>query len=326
MARKDGKKIKGTDGFMRMAALLVGEDRVSSTCYYTHEVLAKKMDDFIARKKAEEGIEYTYRDICIAGLVRVFYLRPQLNRFVYKGTFYQRNFIDVAMAMHKSLKTGEQETTIKCRFTGKETIREVKEKVDKEIIRAVTGDNGTDAFSGGFLGKMPTWVLRFILSIMKVGDRLGLFSDKFMFETSPMHASILFVDLKSIHLAPVWHHLYNFGNCGFTCTMGKEKLVAYADPKTMEISAQKVVELGIGEDERFIDGLTYSHMVRTINRIIDNLEILERVPEDDEVRAGPLNPYQKKQAVKLAKRMAKKQAKVSLRAERSNPTVVATYK
>ena len=306
MARKDGKKIKGIDGFFRMGSLLVGEDRVSSTCYYTHQVLAKKMDDFIARKRTEEGVEYTYRDICIAALVRIFYLRPHFNRFVIKGTFYQRNFIDVAMAMHKSLKTGEQETTIKVRFTGKETIQEVKKKVDAEITRALTGENGTDSFSGGGLGRMPTWMLRILLVFMKGLDRCGLLSDKFLFETSPMHASILFVDLKSIHLQPVLHHLYNFGNCGFAITMGKEKIAAYADPKTMEISAQKILELGIAEDERFIDGLTYSHMIKTVNRIIENMETLERVPDDDEIRKPPLTVYEKKKAARLAKKQAKK--------------------
>ena len=308
MGRKDGKKIKGVDGFSRMASLIVGEDRVSSTCFYTHEILTKKMDEFIALKR-KEGIEYTYRDIVITGLVRVFYLRPRFNRFVVKGNFYQRNHIDVSMVMMKSLKTGDQETSIKCRFTGKETIREVKEKFDVAIKEALQGTNDTDAFVGGLLGRMPTIGIRIMIKFMRWMDRWGLLSDSFTFGTSPMHASIVFVDLKSIHLGAVLHHMYNFGNCGFVCTMGKEKLKAHVDPKTMQISAQNVLELGIAEDERFIDGWTYSQMIKTVTRFVENLEVLERAPEDDEIKAPPLSPAQKKRQQKMAKKLAKKEKK-----------------
>jgi hypothetical protein len=303
--RKDGKKIKGIDGFFRMASLVVGENRCYSTNYYTQEVTCKEMDEFIAAKRAE-GIEYTYRDIVVAALVRIFYLRPALNRFVYKGTFYQRNHIDISLVMHKNLRTGEQETSIKCRFTGKETIAEIKEKFDVEIHKAIYGSNDVDAFTGGFLGKMPTWAVRLLVHSLRRFDRWGMLSDKFMFDISPFHASVVFADMKSVHLGPVWHHLYNFGNCGFICCMGKERMKAIVDPKTNAVKAEKVLELGIGEDERFIDGLTYSHAIKTIMRLVGNLTALERAPEDDEIKRPHPTPYEKKKAEKAAKKAAKK--------------------
>ena len=308
VGRKDGKKIKGMDGFARIQSLLVGEDRVSSVCYYTHEVSCDHMDAFIERKRAE-GLEYNYRDIVLAFLTRVFYLRPRLNRFVVKGTFYQRNYIDISCAVHKNLRTGEQETMVKVRYTGKETIAEIKEKFETAVREAITGSSGTEDFSSSFVGRSPTWFLRLVMWVTRRLDRWGLLSDKFMFETSPCHASIVFADLKSVHLGPVWHHLYNFGTCGFMCCMGKEKLRAGVDPKTREIRVEKYLELGIGEDERFIDGWTYSQMVKSINRIVENLECLERAPEDDEVKRPTPTPYEKKLAEKAKKKAAKKQVK-----------------
>jgi hypothetical protein len=309
MARKDGKKIKGVDAFFRMASLTVAENRVNAQNFYTQELLTRPMDEYIA-EKAAQGIDYTYRDIAIAALVRVFYLRPRLNRFIVKGNFYQRYHNDVSRAIQKNLRDGNQETVVKCRFKRKETLAEVKEKLDTTIYNAVNNENATDAFVGGILSKLPTWLLRLFVKFLRTADRWGWLSDKFWFTVSPFHASVLFADMKSVHLGPVWHHCYNLGNCGFMCCMGKEKLRAVVDPKTLEIRPEKVIELGITEDERFIDGLTYSHVIKTIERIMENLSVLERAPEDDEVRRPAPTPYEKKMAEKAERRAAKRHKKL----------------
>ena len=303
--RPDGKKIKGVSGFDRMQALLVGKTRVDSSNQFGLDILTDPLDEFIQQKKAEDGTVYSYRDIVIATFVRSFYLRPRLNRFVVAGNFYQRKFIDVSMSVHKNLKGGGNETTIKCRFTGKETIAEIKQQLDAEIIRAVSSDNGTDKFVGG-LTWMPTWVFRMFVGTLKFLDRFGFCSDKLLFKASPFHCSIFFADLKSIHLDTVWHHLYNFGNCGFFAAMSKEKKVAKVCPKTDQIKPAQIVELGVSIDERFIDGLYYTGMVKAIKRMFENPSCLERVPEQDEILKLPLTPKQAKIEAKRKRRDEKK--------------------
>ncbi|MCL2228217.1 MAG: 2-oxo acid dehydrogenase subunit E2 [Firmicutes bacterium] len=302
--RKEGQKVKNVNGFSRVATLLVGTRRCEATNYFTKEVLCKKFDDYIELKK-KEGKEYNYRDIALAVLVRIFYLRPQLNRFVVKGKIYQRHHVDVACTVHKNLRTGEKETAIKCRFHGNETLDEVKERVDSALKKAVFEENSTDKFVDSLLGRAPNFLLRFIVWTFRIRDRWGLLSDKFMFETSPMHTSIFYGDLKSIHLGATWHHLYEFGNCGFFLTMGKETWKPVVCQKTQKITAEKVVELGISIDERFIDGLTYSQMLKTIDRILEDLTVLETpaLPED---RKWPYNTSEK---LKRLPRRAKKQAR-----------------
>jgi len=282
----------------------MGETRTDCCNQYTYEFSTAPIDAFIERKRAS-GVDFNYRDIVIATLVRVFYLRPRFNRFVVKGTFYQRNFIDVAMVMHKSLRTGEQETVIKCRFRGDETINEIKEKIDAEIAKALAGKNDTDNFSGGAMAHMPTWLLRIAARLFKFLDRWGMFSDKFLFTTSPFHTSIFLADLKSIHLDTTWHHLYNFGNCGFFCTLAKSKLKPVVDPKTGLIKTDTTVELGISQDERFTDGLLFSHMIKTAGRIMENLEVMERPATPDEIKHAH-TPAEKKQLAKRAARAQKR--------------------
>lgn len=311
--RPDGKKIKGLDGVSRLTPLLM-RSREGAVNHITFQTKAGYLDDFIEAKKTE-GIVYTYRDITIAVLVRVFRLLPKLNRFLAGGRFYQRNNIDVSMMVHKSLRTGDDETAIKARFTGDETIAEIKKVLDGEIKKAVFSANETDAFSD-FLAKLPHWMIKTVVNFLRLFDRLGLASDKFLQTTSPFHCSIFFADLKSICLEPVVrHHLYNFGNCGLFATMSKEKIMPIADQRTKELKAEKILEIGISMDERFADGLYYSHMIRTSHHIFENLSCLERPPKENEIKA--LKTYKeikvekknKKKEIKIARKRHKKEKK-----------------
>ena len=311
--RHDGKKLKDIDGFFRMASMFVGRTRVEATNYMYLDYSTKKMDEYIAAKKLE-GLDYTYADIFLACLIRVFYLRPRLNRFIVNGHFYQRHGIVVSMALHKNLKTGEQETTCKCRFTGKETIQEIKEMWHKTIESTLSGDNATDNFTGGALGRMPTWILKIIVGTLRKLDKWGMLSGKFIDNVSPFHCSIFFANMKSVHLGPHLHHLYNFGTCGFMCALGKEEWRAGVNPETGEVFPEQYISMGVSEDERFIDGLTYANVVKTVSRMIDNLSVLERAPEDDEIR-HPVNSYQ---LAKEAKRAAKQEKKDAKRAKKGH--------
>lgn len=300
--RPDGKQIKGIDGITKLTPLLM-RSREGAANYFIFQEAAKYYDNYIAAKK-EEGKEYTYRDLSIAMMIRLFRLHPRLNRFITAGRFYQRNWIDVSMMVHKSLRTGESETAIKARFTGDETLDEIKDKLDKTIYKAVFETNATDNTTD-FFGKLPHFLLRTLAGGVRLFDRWGLLSDKFLSESSPFHCSIFFSDLKSIGLDTVHHHLYNFGNCGFFAAMGKEKAVPIVDPETGEIRAEKVFEIGVSMDERFIDGLYYARVVKTIRRIIKNFACLERPPEEREI-----NRLKTDKEIKAEKKEKKKQAKL----------------
>ena len=305
MGRKDGFKIKGIDGFFRMASMLVGKTRPGSTNFLNYDIVTRPLDDFIAEKK-KEGIEYTYRDIVLATLVRVFYLIPRLNRFVVSGNFYQRYFIDIAIAVQKNLRTAEQETTINLRFTGKETLAEIKAELDEKIKLAMTGKNGTDDFTGGALGKSPTWLLRIAMKWLYFADRHGLLSEKFLRDQSPFHSSIFFGDMKSIHIdTGILHHLYDFGTCGFHANISKEIYKNVVDQRTLEPKVEKVIEFAGAEDERFVDGYTWSMAMKKMKRIMENLSVLEQAPSDDEIRYPYMTEKQKKSFFKQMEKVKK---------------------
>lgn len=299
--RSDGKQVKGLDGMTRLMPLFM-KTRGDATNKFILEFEAKYLDEYIAAKAAE-GKNYTYRDLVVTMIVRCFKKFPKLNRFVSAGRFYQRNNIDMFMNVHKSLRTGDEEVAVKTRYTGYETLDEVKAILDAGIQKAVKG-NDSDAMAI-LLNKFPQWLLRLTVGIMRLFDRWGIWSDKFLFEISPFHASFGFTDLKSVNLDFAYHHLYDFGNCGFFAAMGKEKMVPVVDNKTGEVRPEKILHIGISEDERFIDGLYFSRVLKNIKRMSQNLTCLEAPLKEDEI--NHLKTYKEIKAERKAK---KKQAKL----------------
>ena len=84
-----------------------------------------------------EPVSYTHLDV---------YKRQRLNRFVMNGQIYARKGIFISMAIKRSLKDHGEETTVKFAFTGKETIFEVNDIINRTIAASIpTGaTNETD--------------------------------------------------------------------------------------------------------------------------------------------------------------------------------------
>jgi len=306
--RPDGKKVKGLDGVTRFMPHIM-PNREGSTNYLVITIPVDPIEEYIAAKKTE-GIELNFRDVAIALLVRWFKIRPKLNRFIVAGRYYQRNHVDFSMMVHKNLRTGENETVVKMRFSGDENMLEIKQQIDAKFEEAIVSTNNADEFSGSIL-KLPHFLNRFVGFWVKILDRWGMLTDKFLRDTSPFHSSIFFSDMKSIHMDYIHHHLYNFGTCSFFAALGKEKYIPVVDQKTGELSSQKVVELGISVDDRSADGLYWAQSLRKMYRMIDNLSCLDRAPTEGEISRirTPKEIKAERKKLHSERKMARKKAK-----------------
>jgi hypothetical protein len=254
--------------------------RAEAVNYCMLDIDAGPVDAFIEKKKAE-GIEYTYMDITIAVLVRIFKKYPTLNRFIIGGQIWQRNDIELTMIIKKSFRPNAEETSIDTFFTGYETIWEVKKLIDDDINAALHTQNDTDDLRDG-LANLPLWILRIAVWGLKFADRHGMLSKVFL-KGSPFHASFFVTNLRSIGLQAINHHLFNFGNCGFFLAMGKERYTPRINPDTGTVENTKIIQMGISMDARFVDGVCFSQVLKTSKRIFANLSILEHPLREDEI-------------------------------------------
>ena len=129
--RSDGKKVKNVSLLFRIIPHIM-KTRNDSQVYFRQDVPIKFMDVYI-NKKAQEGVKISYMHIIYAAIIRTIYERPWLNRFVMDGRTYDRNDIFVSLTIKKSLEDNAPETVIKLKFTGKETILDIKEKLENVV-------------------------------------------------------------------------------------------------------------------------------------------------------------------------------------------------
>ncbi len=310
--RSDGKKVKDANAVDRVQAFFV-QKRSESINYLTLKLPCEPLDDFIAKQR-KDGNKYSYMHLIIATLVRVFYIRKKMNRFVSKGVLYQRNDISIAMDINKKLEDDGERIPIKFMFTGKESLPQVFKLIEKEIEENITGESvsQTSVFAKK-TAKKSSCLIRLKIAILKWLDKHGLLS-KSKIKISPFHASCFFSNLKSIKLGYIYHHLYDFGTTSIYITMGKEKVEpAVIDNK--ELSLSKDLTLGMSVDDRIADGIYMEKTLRLIQEILANPDtLMQEMPDDGSI---PKKVVKKKvkpaKKVKKIKSIKEKQQKIKPR-------------
>ncbi len=309
--RSDGKVAKDIDPILRVTSAIMPH-RYDAMVNYKLEIRCDEIDRFIEEER-KNGHEFSYMDIVIAAIVRMYAERPWLNRFTMNTRIYDRKGIFVAFTVKKSLRDGADETTVKLEFTGEENIYEVKQKID-EAIKLNKGndkENDTDRFAKMLL-KCPPFLLKMAMRLVRFLDRHGMLPKK-VISISPFHTSCFLTNMKSISTEYVYHHLYDLGTTGMFAGMGKEVVKPVANKDGTGIELAKVLQIGVVIDERICDGLYYARSIKQIKRHLLDVDVLKQnyvLPEK------PLTKKQIKKQQKLEKKLVKKQAKQAKKLER----------
>lgn len=306
--RSDGKKVKGLNIIDRAEPFFMPQ-RIDAVNYTTVKVPCVKLDEFIARER-RNGTSYNYMHIVIATLVRVLYIRKKLNRFIMRGSIYQRNYISVSMDIKKKLDDDGESVTLKMKFTGRESIQEVKEIVDKEIADNTQTESvhKTTKTIGKFTW-LPDFIFRWFIALFRWLDKHGMLTKK-LIDASPFHTSCFLTNLKSIKLGHIYHHLYNFGTTTMFVSMGKERMEPYIE-NNKEIKVGKFMNLGMSLDERVADGLYMGKSLKLCNDIISNPDtLLTSMPDDGTIP---------KKLVKKSRKLKKKAKKAEKKSKKIKP-------
>ena len=273
--RPDGKILKNLEPMDAIMPYIMKE-RSDSMNMYEEPIPCEAMDAYIAEKKAE-GIQMGYMHVLIAAIVRMFALRPKLNRFVMNGKIYARPKIWVSFVVHPVLKDGSTGTTIKLCFEGTENIIEIAEKVNQAIEKETInrkGENGTDKLLRTITNRIPSFLIKGVVDILMWMDKHNIMP-KAIVELSPFHTSFFITNLKSLGINHIYHHTYNFGTTGIFVAMGKEKMAPVYNRKG-ELIPQKQLGFGLVSDERFCDGLYFAMSMRMLRKLMANPKVLEK--------------------------------------------------
>lgn len=303
--RSDGHKIKGM-GIIEQAGSFFMPVRSESVNYSIEDFKCEPIDEFIVRER-KNGNTYSYLHVLLASIIRLYYLRPKLNRFINNCVTYEHNTITISMTIKSSLSDAGEEIMLKLDFTGRESLAEVKEIIDNEIKANLDkGDStGGTGKAAKFLNHLPAWLFRFAMSIVRWADKHNILPKK-LIKASPFHCSCFVTHLKSIKQDVIHHHLYNFGTCSVFIAMGKEKMCPIVE-NNKEIKMAKMMKIGFSLDDRIADGFYYSKSVKMLKQMMENPDCLkEGMPED-----GSKNLVIKKKKKKKDKTKKTKVAKVA---------------
>ncbi|MBP3345383.1 MAG: 2-oxo acid dehydrogenase subunit E2 [Clostridia bacterium] len=306
--RSDGKKVKGMN-IIEKAEPFFMPQRIDAVNYITVKVPCAPMDEFIVRER-KNGVHYSYMHLLFATVVRVLYTRKKLNRFIMRGTIYQRNYISITMDVKKKLEDEGEDMTLKFMFTGRESLPQIKEIVDNEIAKNVNAEAAEDATTktAGNFCKLPDFLFRWAMALARWADKHGILP-KGLIKASPFHTSCFITNLKSIKLGAIYHHLYNFGTTSMFISMGKEKMEPIVE-NNKELKIAKILTLGMSLDERVADGFYMGKSLKLCTDLLTNPDsLMEEMPDDGSIPKKMVKKKGKKRISKVKKEKKTKKRK-----------------
>jgi len=275
--RPDGRRVPQEDPIIELAAYLMPQ-RVDAQVHSVQHINCDILTNYI-RQQRDKGYDLSYMDLVIAAYVRVISQHPELNRFIHNKQLYARNAITVSLVVLKKFEDENkfQEATIKIPFKHTDTIYDVHETLKKNIEenRKPETVNNTDK-TARFLLRLPGF-LTGAVGFLRLLDRYGIMP-RAIVDVSPFHTSLFFVNMMSLGMPHVNHHIYNFGNTSVFICLGKVERTPVPGPNGT-IAYQRRIPLGVVSDERITSGAEYARGFGLLRDLLADPVRLETSPE-----------------------------------------------
>lgn len=273
--RRDGRKLRTLDG-LHVATPFVMKDRNDACNQFAEEVNIAKADEFVRQQLMAGNEGFSLLHVILAAYVRTISQYPYLNRFVSGQRIFARHKIEVLMVVKKAMNMEAPETSINVIFDPRDTVFDVYERFNEQVIKATTTKNETDGIAGAF-SKLPRFLFRWAVSVIKALDYVGL-CPKALTENLPFWGSMIITSMGSLGIKPIYHHLYNLGNLPVFISYGTKRKVYELD-RNGNVTTKKVIDLKVVTDERTCDGFQYATAFKAFKKYMENPEVLLTPPE-----------------------------------------------
>ena len=278
--RKDGWRLRHTQSVFAVMPHIM-KKRSDAQVFFDEVIEIDELEKYVRRIRKEHDLPYfSLYHVFVAATMRMFVLRPRLNRFIMNGKTYARNHLTTSMTVKREMHQDGLEATIKPRFDKKDTIFDVYRRIDDAMekeVRDASGENDTDV-AARILNKCPAWLVRAFINFIIFMDHRG-WMNNFINSISPFHTSFYITDVGSIGIDPVYHHLYDFGTTSVFLALGKKQRITAVEPDGTVV-VKRVVRIKLVLDERICDGQYYAESFRIFRRLLKKPELLEVPPTE----------------------------------------------
>lgn len=278
--RKDGRLLRELDG-MHFIVPLIYPNRCDNEAYISERIDLTAINAYLKKKNENAGdFPYTMFHVIVAAILKTVTLRPEMNRFIANKNIYQRSEVSASFVVKKQFSDTGGEALAFVHSKESDSIDTVHECIRSQVMacRSDKPDRSTDSMN--ILNKMPRWLSKFLVNIIRLLDKHGKCPD-FLIATDPYYASVILSNLGSIKLKCGYHHLTNWGTCSIFCIVGEKKFTPVFKMDGTAVM-KETIDLGLTIDERIGDGYYFSKTVRLLKYLLENPELLEK-PLNEEV-------------------------------------------
>ena len=274
MRNKYAKRVPMTG--MQQISIDLKPNRSVSDVYINHKMDLTNLCKYIEEKK-KDNPDITYFHAFLAGLGKLYYNRPYLNRFVANRHMYEHKDVIISFVAKISFEDEAEEMMILIKIDKKDNIDTISKKVLDKVnnIRKNKKDKIDKAGANkaiDILGKLPNIIRIPIVGTLKWCDKKGVLPLSFV-EDNLYYSSIIVSNLGSIGCGAIFHNITDFGNASALATMGviKDEQVIIEGKKEI----RKLCEFGVNLDERIGDGFYFLKSIQLLQYIFDNPKLLE---------------------------------------------------
>ena len=278
--KKDAYLVKDLDPFHSYFALLAN-NRADAECWICEEVDVTDLLKYIEKKRIEMPEYKTTMFHCVLMAVgKLLYNRPQLNRFIRNGHFYDRKDITLSFVAKRQFKDNAEESLMMLKIKDNMTVTDITKKVvgDVKEVRQSNGNNADDILA--VFQKLPMPIFKFAIWVIKQLDKHAWLPDMF-YREDPNFSSVLLSNLGSIKVDAPYHHLNNFGTNSLMMTIGEIHKTLKVN-ENGETVVRDVMNVGCTIDERVGDGFYFSKCIKLFSYYLTHPEILDE-PVSSEV-------------------------------------------
>lgn len=276
--RKDAKWVGNIDSMHGLFPYIM-PNRADNEAVLNEVVDLTAINEYIAEKNAgDPAFKYTFFHVICAALMKMFVLRPRMNRFYAGRRLYQRNDFSISFIVKKTFDDKSEEAIAILKVDPEsdvpaiEQIHSQVEKICTSVRKEHKKDDTTDIIDD--LVKMPRPILAGAMNFLSWLDYHGWYPQSLAKE-DPYFSSIFVSNLGSIKLNASYHHLANWGTNSFFVVVGQKKpMPFYQMDGSCEV--REALELGITVDERIADGFYYSRSVALARKLFSHPELLDR--------------------------------------------------
>lgn len=275
--RYDGRKVRTLPPMSYLVPYIMSS-RVDSQNHFSFRIDIDAIEQYI-REKRKEGLEdFGFMHVFVASYVRMVSQRPAINRFIAGHKIYQANQMTLSMVVKKSMELNSQETAIKVHFEPEDSIYDVHRRMNEAVEEAKKeGDSTAMDNLVRALFRLPSPILAGFVGLMRLMDYFGIMP-KFVHKASPFHATFFVSNLGSLGIAPIYHHVYNFGHIPVFLVFGAKETVYEVDKDGNPVR-KRYIDCKVVTDERITDGHYFATAFKLLQRILKHPEQLDQAPE-----------------------------------------------